>query len=196
MLNGRECPVAMDYDEEKQTLVVSPPDLSSEDEFSLHIKDMRYPKSGLEERVSQLKSMVSAFDIDNTGKQVLYESTPAIAENADRLSAFRVLLSPRQMQALLEVAMEAGVHNISHTNEHALLMWNRKGDPAVTYEISREHYRRWLSSERFQTEKDRVPPYKGFLINEDLKETRWYLTLRYGEFLTVGIADNQKVRRD
>ncbi len=185
ILNGDNSPVAADYDSETRTLTVSPPDLSGEDTLVIELTGQQILRSGKEDRIRILQAMVSDFRINNTGKQVLYSSIEEIVDTPQRLAAFRVLLNHAQLKAILEVLMEAGVHNVYHAIDPILLLWNRNGDPAITYELSTEHPRRWLSHERFQLEKDRVPMYKGFNIPQDLKETRWKVVLKYGELLTV-----------
>ena len=184
-LNGEPCPLAVDYDAAAQTLVVSPPDLGSEDRLEILLTDVQVVRAGHEDTVRVLQSMVADFKIDNTGKQVLYSSIPEIVADPKRLTAFRVLLSDRQIQALLEVLLEAGVHLVGHVNEPVLLLWNRKADPSITYELSIENHRYWLGSKRFQVEKERVPPYKGYVISRDFNDVKWKLLLKYGDLLFV-----------
>lgn len=186
-LNGEDCPVAVDYNAEARTLVVSPPDLGRGDSFEIRITGVEMVRSVEADKVRALQGMVADFKINNTGKQVLYTSIPEIVSDPKRLGAFRVLLSDRQTAALLEVLMEAGIHQVAHTNEPILLLWNRRADPAITYELSIENHRYWLDNKRFQLEKGRVPPYKGYSIPHDFKELKWKMLFKYADILFVSV---------
>ena len=184
-LNGEPCPVAVDYEPDAEALIISPPDLCETDAFILTVRGAAVIKPGRAQKIDRLQKMVAEFRVDNTGKHVLYAAIPDIVDDPNRLRAFRVLLNETQLRALLEVLLEAGMHTVSHVGDQILLLWNRTCDPGISFELSTEHYRRWLAGDRFQVEKDRVPMYRGYRISSDLRETRWMMRLNFRDILSV-----------
>jgi hypothetical protein len=156
--------------------------------------------------IENLQHIVTAFRLDNTVKQVLYDNLPDLAAAPTRLAAFRPALEDSHLRALLESITGAGIHHITHTNEELVVLWNNRvsqtskvsgeqtsnenheqnfGSLNVSYQLSTENTRVWQAHDRFQIERGAAPPFKCVNPARALKDVKWRVTLNYGDILSV-----------
>jgi hypothetical protein len=183
IINGETVPAAADYDPDTGTLTISPPDLSESDMLEVHLEGVAARRTDDAARAAVLRKMVRAFRAGNDIRQVLIDSLPEIVADPERLLAFQVSFEEAHLRALLEVLLGAGMYTTEHTSDHQVVVWNREGRAEVTYQLATEHYRTWLSTERFRLESERVPPFKAWRPGVDFKDAYWLLKLRFGDLI-------------
>jgi alpha-glucosidase (family GH31 glycosyl hydrolase) len=187
-LNGQLVPVASEYDAKEHTLVISPPDIGAGEAFNLVLMGAGIHEPDEVDEIAALRKMVRAFNADNTSKQVLIDAVPRIVEDPAWLAAYRVSFTEAQLRAIMECVVGAGIHEINHTLERQVIAWNRDGRAEASYQVSAEHHRRWLSSERYSLENERVPVFRGWKPVEDFNDAYWKLTFRWGDVTTVELT--------
>ncbi|NUM45314.1 MAG: DUF5110 domain-containing protein [Anaerolineales bacterium] len=181
-LNGTPHPLLPKHDPRTQTLTFPDLALAPSDrlEITLHVSRVNESAS---QRLNELQRMVTAFRLENTAKQVLYNALPDLLADPARLAAFRPTLADAHLRALLETITGAGVHRVAHTNEEMVILWNTgtQGALPLTYHLSTENTRAWQALNRFEVETGPVPAFKGFLPARDWARKVWEVGVRYGE---------------
>ena len=181
-LNGRPRPVTVSRDGASASFAIEDLTLQPRDRLTIRLDGPLIDRS--DGRLAAVQRMVRRFRIETTAQEVLHGALPDLIANPAGLAAFRPALAPQHLRALLEVILQAGVHQQNRTGEETLVLWNNRQDGRIRYQLSTEHHRTWHARDRLRLAEETVPAFLGLTSGKALlKDAHWNLRLRYAEIL-------------
>jgi hypothetical protein len=196
LINGYEETVTTAYDEETQTLRLAPLSLKPGETLTVTLTGTTLmPQTDF--RPETLRRMVRAFRLQTAAKAAIADRVEEIANRPSLLSRYAMELKKTQMQALLEVSTEAGVHYVDHAGDKGhLILWNNQQKEPITYHLARTHHRKWDEDVKFRGEQGTVPQFWATVPAEAWPAATWRLSLSYAGLVEVvatnGVADGSR----
>ena len=101
-LNGSPAPAFPKHDPKTQTLTFPDIPLTPSDTLVIEFRSSSIDQPNRESKIENLQRLVTAFRLDNTVKQVLYDNLSDLTADPRKLAAFHPSLQPAHLRALLE----------------------------------------------------------------------------------------------
>ena len=146
----------------------------------------RPPAARRDRTTAVLDGMLRAFHLDIATKTALRRDLPRLAEQPELLDRYAVTLSAAQRRALLEVALQAGVHHVRNLGvDDLLVLWNNPESNRLTC-----RYTVWDSSGRgrhggSQGTRSVLPAFRAIVPPAGAD---WKLAVDYAGVVTVEIS--------
>jgi hypothetical protein len=126
-----------------------------------------------------IQTILKQFRLESEAKFALLNHLPGVVVDPGELAKYVGVLSPTQMQALLETSAGIGVHSHAHTGDTLWVLWNNRGDPRFTSLLTSEMKNVWRPTERIQAV-EQITPRFWVLRPDEEPGKAFHLRVRYG----------------
>ena len=185
-VDGEAQPVDVAYDPETCTATVGPLTITPASSLSVTLtpRGERLPVPA-DDLLPTLRHMVEAFRLQTSAKAAVVERLEEIAAEPALLAEYAVELADGHRRALLEVMTGSGVEHNRNSGRELIVLWNNHGRNDVVHRLSVVRRREWEWGKRFRSTAGPVPRFRAIVPEETWGDTRWELSLAYGDLLAL-----------
>lgn len=186
-VNGNPVDVNWSYDKATSTIVLqnfSIPAHSRVD-VDLAIESGNLMNSG-DTRYQRMHHYLTQFKLGSSVKEMIYRDLNAIVENPLALMKYKVQLTQRQMQAMVELLYSAGMERMNSTGEDLVIAWNNHDREDVRHFLSAErNTRNWWELPKMIQESGKQPRFTGLRIGNDVHPTNWEMGVSVADLVSM-----------
>jgi len=197
-INQKNRLINPEYNHNNQTLTVPLYEISPADHIHLTLDckgDLIHLQDQFFRTMENCKKLLIHLPIESFTKSQMVDLLPEIIQNPELLARSRPTLTDTQLRALLETITRTGVHQITHSGEDTILLWNEnpiQDSFPVNYHLTVNQLFRGYYDHPFHYERGPIPKFKIFQPQLHFMENPWELRINYGNVLTINMASSQQ----
>jgi len=180
---------ARSYDDETATLTVTVDGVDADEELTVSLDgDGTNLRADAGWRLPQIRTMLRHFSMPAGSKPPLEEHAAAFLRGdrmtLDWLGNFAPALSDRQLRAIAETLVDAGVERIDYAGDDRLFFWNDSRRTDITHQFARYDRSGVPTNREGESRHGTLPEYDWIPLST-METHDWQFSLNYGNFVTV-----------
>ncbi len=176
-VNGRVHPLTTQYDPARECLTAGPIRLAPTDHAAIFITAALARRSRMQETVT---AMLTHFRLQTDVKAAIADTFSEWRAQPGLLAMYQPAATTSQLQALLEVTQQAGVHHIANMRHpHQLVLWNNRQNPSFRYSYTDWYQHTWDRQQQYQTASGVLPRFQTFTPKHAWQITAVFDTLPF-----------------
>ncbi|MFW6017651.1 MAG: TIM-barrel domain-containing protein [Halapricum sp.] len=180
------------YDEETATLTVTVEGIDADETVTVSLDgDGTDLRANADWRLSQIRTLLRNVSMPAGSKPPLEEHATAFLRG-DRMTLgwlgnFAAALSDRQLRAIAETLVDAGLERLDYAGEDRLFFWNDSRRTDITHQFVRYDRSGIPIDHEGESRQGTLPEYDWIDLST-MASYDWRFTLDYGDFVTVSEA--------